>query len=154
MASIFFLHYNCSYSLIVFYFIINRLGHSLGCLPLLWPVLRQQAAMGLYFGVAMPPIFTALLLIGLSGMPIGERYHARRMNRLGAWPIYEEYLASTSPLVPLPPFIYRHLPMFIKRYVLLALPIFERRPRNNKQDQDSNDVSVTGTDDEKELKQE
>ncbi|KAI9596761.1 hypothetical protein BDF19DRAFT_337733, partial [Syncephalis fuscata] len=101
------------------------LGYSLGCLPLLWPVMRQQAAVGLYIGAAMPPVFTALLLIGLSGMPLGERYHAKRMNRLGAWPLYADYLARTSPLVPLPPAIYRRLPTFIKRYVFLALPKFE-----------------------------
>ncbi|KAI8050432.1 hypothetical protein BDF22DRAFT_694951 [Syncephalis plumigaleata] len=132
-------------------------GHSLGCLPLLWPVMHQRATVtvvGLSLGVAMPPIFTALILIGLSGMPLGERYHARRMNRLGAWSIYEEYLASTSPLVPLPPFIYRNLPMFVKRYALLALPRFEHRPRNSKQEQNGDNVSTTASDDEKALKQE
>ena len=41
-----------------------------------------------------------------------------------AWPKYKAYLASTSLLIPLPPALYRPLPEWVKRTVLLDLPMF------------------------------
>jgi hypothetical protein len=41
------------------------------------------------------------------------------------WLAYKEYLNQTSILVPIPRTIYRPLPSFVKRYVLLDLPIFQ-----------------------------
>jgi hypothetical protein len=37
---------------------------------------------------------------------------------------YKEYLRSTSILIPIPRVIYKPLPIFIKRWVLLDLPMF------------------------------
>lgn len=38
------------------------------------------------------------------------------------WIAYKEYLNQTSILVPIPRMIYRPLPLFVKRYVLLMDP--------------------------------
>lgn len=56
-------------------------------------------------------------------MPLGEeRYNRRYGNE--AW--YRDYRQSTSPIVPLPPALYRALPLGFKRVFLLELPLYER----------------------------
>ena len=42
-----------------------------------------------------------------------------------AWKKYQSYLASTSILIPIPPFLYRLLPTFIKKTILLDFPMYE-----------------------------
>lgn len=81
------------------------------------------------------PLFTTILLLFGSGMPTAEKPTAERYFLLSnapstkdrfphAWAAYKEYLRSTSILIPLPPALYRPLPAWIKRWVLLDLPIF------------------------------
>lgn len=45
-----------------------------------------------------------------------------------AWVNYRAYRAQTSVLVPLPPALYRALPGWVKRTVLLELPMYEWTP--------------------------
>ncbi|KAI0631032.1 DUF1295-domain-containing protein [Trametes polyzona] len=45
-----------------------------------------------------------------------------------AWANYRRYRAQTSVLVPLPPALYRALPVWVKRTVLLELPMYEWTP--------------------------
>ena len=42
-----------------------------------------------------------------------------------AWKKYQSYLASTSILIPVPPFLYRPLPTFIKKTVLMDFPMYD-----------------------------
>lgn len=41
-----------------------------------------------------------------------------------AWPKYKAYLASTSLIIPIPPSLYRRLPEWIKRTLLLDFPFY------------------------------
>ena len=80
-------------------------------------------------------ILFSLLLFG-SGVPTAEKPTAERFYLLtyapsnkgqfpNAWKAYKEYLRSTSILLPLPPSLYRPLPRWMKRWLLLDLPLFE-----------------------------
>jgi hypothetical protein len=76
----------------------------------------------------------SLLLFG-SGIPTAEKPTAERFYLLsnapfnkdkypGALKAYKEYLCSTSILLPLPRALYRPLPTFVKRWLLLDLPFY------------------------------
>ncbi|EWM28688.1 uncharacterized protein Naga_100002g105 [Nannochloropsis gaditana] len=78
---------------------------------------------GAYAAAVISPIFTFLILVFLSGCPLAEeRYNERH----GSEPWYLAYRTQTSPLLPLPPLIYRPLPLWLKRYALLELAMFEK----------------------------
>lgn len=70
-----------------------------------------------------------------SGVPTAEKPQAKRYYLLangaeakeehrGAWARYQDYLRSTSIVVPLPPVLYRPLPAFVKRTLLLDFPMY------------------------------
>ena len=76
--------------------------------------------------------FCSLLMFG-SGMPTAEKPQARKFflmshgpnsSNSSAWENYKEYLRSTSILIPIPPQIYRSLPVVVKRTLFLDLPIY------------------------------
>ncbi|TFK71626.1 DUF1295-domain-containing protein [Pluteus cervinus] len=83
----------------------------------------------------LSPIFTTLILLFGSGMPTAEKPQAKRYYQLSQertedssftiWHEYQEYLHSTSILIPLPPAIYRRLPKFLKQTLLLDLPFYQ-----------------------------
>ena len=58
-----------------------------------------------------------------SGNDFGERQPAN-----AAWANYPAYRAQTSILLPLPPAVYRALPVWLKRTLLLELPMYEWTP--------------------------
>lgn len=102
------------------------------------PTLKDSVPAGTksaqYAGLASP-LFTMLILIFGSGIPTSEKPQAKRIyilsHKEGAsdeevqgWVAYKEYLRSTSILFPIPRPIYRPLPTFIKKYILLDLPMF------------------------------
>lgn len=73
-----------------------------------------------------------------SGIPTAEKPVAQRFFLLsngpsaqegqeGAWSRYKEYLRSTSILLPIPPVLYRPLPGWLKRSLLLDFPIYQFR---------------------------
>lgn len=75
----------------------------------------------------LSPAFTFVLLMLLSGVPLAEdRYDAR----FGPHPLYLEYKRSTSPLVCLPPALYRRLPLWAKRAFLFEWPLYSRTLRS------------------------
>ncbi|KAL4168031.1 hypothetical protein KRP22_011438 [Phytophthora ramorum] len=72
------------------------------------------------------PIFTFLVLMFLSGVPLAEdRYD----ERFGLDPDYVEYKRSTSPLVLFPPALYRSIPDPIKRWCFFELDRYSRKLR-------------------------
>jgi hypothetical protein len=75
------------------------------------------------------------ILIFGSGIPTAEKPQAKRVYTLAhkegasddetkGWAAYKEYLHSTSILIPIPRTLYRPLPVFVKQWVLLDLPMF------------------------------
>jgi len=77
------------------------------------------------------PLFTTLILLFVSGLPTSEkpvqnRYFslAHENGEMRVWEDYQEYLNSTSIMIPFPPSIYRKLPSWLKRTVLIDFPIF------------------------------
>lgn len=74
------------------------------------------------------------LLLFASGIPTAEKPTAKRFYLMShgpsehpspdAWNNYKAYLKATSLLVPFPPLIYRPLPAWIKRTILLDWPIY------------------------------
>lgn len=83
----------------------------------------------------------SLLLFG-SGVPTAEKPAAQKFHKMSypdgaaqdpapenaAWANYQAYRAQTSILLPLPPVVYRALPQWVKRTVLLDLPMYEWTP--------------------------
>lgn len=71
------------------------------------------------------PLFLTVLLMFVSGLPLQERPGAKKRYEKGSnWPGYAAYLHQTSILIPFPPMIYKRLPVWVKRTVLLEFPIY------------------------------
>ncbi|KAK1809875.1 hypothetical protein LTR12_015765 [Friedmanniomyces endolithicus] len=65
------------------------------------------------------------LLMGLSGLTLQERPGAKKRYEKGIrWPEYEKWLNETSIMFPMPPAIWRNLPVIVKRTVGLEWPIY------------------------------
>jgi hypothetical protein len=84
---------------------------------------KPNSLPGAYAAAILSPLFTAVILLFLSGMPLGEERYNRRYGRE---PWFLDYRARTSPLVPLPPALYSRLPLSVKRALLLELPLYEK----------------------------
>ena len=70
-------------------------------------------------------IFLTALLMFLSGLPLQERPGAKKRYEKGTgWPEYEKYLHDTSILIPMPPAIWRNLPVIVKRTIGCEFPIY------------------------------
>uniref|UniRef100_A0A7I4AK07 Steroid 5-alpha reductase C-terminal domain-containing protein n=1 Tax=Physcomitrium patens TaxID=3218 RepID=A0A7I4AK07_PHYPA len=83
------------------------------------PVLRNGQ-----WAVIAGPIFITLLLLFLSGMPLLEESADKKH---GNNPQYRTYKNRTSPLIPLPPALYRALPSWFKLVFLLELPLYNKK---------------------------
>ena len=71
-----------------------------------------------------------------SGVPTAEKPTAKKFYLLShgadardehrdAWRKYKVYLEETSILIPIPPELYRPLPSFIKKTILLDFPMYQ-----------------------------
>lgn len=79
-----------------------------------------------FYVSVLSPVLTFVLLMFVSGIPMAEdRYDAR----FGLQPLYLDYKQSTSPLVCLPPSLYRRLPIAVKRSLLFEFPMYSRTLR-------------------------
>lgn len=77
-----------------------------------------------YYVACISPVFTFVVLMFLSGVPLAEdRYD----ERYGQNPDYIEYKRSTSPLIMLPPAVYRSIPKPIKRWCFFELRRYSRK---------------------------
>lgn len=83
---------------------------------------RQLRGGDLLVAVASPLLVMALLL-GLSGMPIQEQGWNKKFGHLAG---FAEWKASTSPVVPLPPDLYRALPRVAKTVLLFEWPLYAK----------------------------
>ena len=69
------------------------------------------------------PLFVSYLLLGASGMPI---LAFNENVRLGSNAEYLSYIRDTSPLIPMPPCLYRKCIPWVKAILLFEWPIFRR----------------------------
>ena len=76
--------------------------------------------------VVLSPLFTMLILLFGSGIPTAEGNNQLRfMKTPEAKARYEAYRWRTSPLIPLPNFLYASTPLIIKRWLLFELERYE-----------------------------
>jgi len=75
------------------------------------------------------PLFIVFILLFLSGIPPLE---ASADKKYWTREDYQLYKKSVSPLVPLPHFIYRNLPLFLKGLLLCEFPFYSN-PQNPKE---------------------
>ncbi|WOL09452.1 hypothetical protein Cni_G18205 [Canna indica] len=73
--------------------------------------------------VVFGPTFLTLLLLFVSGIPLLEESADKRFGNLTE---YRNYKNTTSPLVPLPPFMYGKLPAWFKTVFLFEFPLYNR----------------------------
>jgi len=81
-----------------------------------------------YAASASSPLLTMLLLLFLSGMPTAEGDNQLRFMKTPAErAAYEAYRWRTSPVLPLPNWLYAATPLPVKRWLLLELSMYEVR---------------------------
>ncbi|KAI9680170.1 MAG: hypothetical protein M1829_001407 [Trizodia sp. TS-e1964] len=79
--------------------------------------------------------FLTFLLMFVSGLNLQERPAAKkRYDNFLNWQQYHGYLERTSILIPFPPQIYVHLPVFLKRTLFLEFPIYVFDPEVHSED--------------------
>jgi hypothetical protein len=77
-------------------------------------------------------IFLTALLLFLSGLPLQERPGAKKRYEQGVgWPEYKQYLDETSILFPMPPGIWKRLPVWAKRTVGCEWPMYVFDPEKH-----------------------
>lgn len=71
----------------------------------------------------LSPLFTAVLLLFVSGIPLGEERSDRKFGHL---PEYIEYKRTTSPLIPMPTWVYARVPTVARIGCCCELPMYNR----------------------------
>lgn len=70
-------------------------------------------------------ILLTTLLMFVSGLPLSERPGAKKRYEKGeGWEAYAKYLNETSILIPMPPAVWKRLPVLVKRTVGLEFPMY------------------------------
>ncbi|CAM8974084.1 unnamed protein product [Rhodiola kirilowii] len=79
--------------------------------------------------VIFGPIFLTLLLLFVSGIPMLEESADKKFGNVAG---YRQYKSKTSPLIPLPPFVYGKLPYWLKATFFFEFPLYSRNlPRED-----------------------
>ncbi|BFZ53158.1 hypothetical protein PYCC9005_000181 [Savitreella phatthalungensis] len=71
------------------------------------------------------PVFITALLFGISGLPLQEKPAQKKQAEGDDPDAYIDYLDRTSIFFPVPPALYRPLPRFIKRSIMLDFPFYQ-----------------------------
>lgn len=73
----------------------------------------------------LSPLFTAFLLLFVSGIPLGEERYDRKFGHLAE---YIEYKRTTSPLIPMPPALYACMPEITRLVCCCEFPAYNKVP--------------------------
>lgn len=81
------------------------------------------------FATVVSPLFTMLLLLGVSGIPLAEGRNLKRFYKTSdSGKAFDEYFDRTSPLIPCPPCLYTALPSAAKLLCCFEFASFKYRP--------------------------
>ena len=90
------------------------------------PVFDGPDGLGWGYLTIASPLLTMAILLLLSGVTISERDSRKRYLQPGDPKGFEKYVRETSVLIPLPPSLYRGIPLLVKQVLLFEWPIYAR----------------------------
>lgn len=96
----------------------------------------RAGAYAAQYASVVGPLFLTLLLLFVSGLTLQERPGAKKKFEAHGptgdqWLRYKAWLDNTSILIPMPPAVWRRLPVVLKRTVGLEWPIYVFEPEKH-----------------------
>ncbi|PIA33575.1 hypothetical protein AQUCO_04100187v1 [Aquilegia coerulea] len=104
---------------------VSRHPNYFGELLLWWGIFVASTPIleGAEWLVIFGPLFLSLLLLFVSGIPLLEESADKKFSNKADYRFYKK---TTSPLIPLPPFLYEKLPAWFKVVFLFEYPLYSR----------------------------